>query len=346
MVAAVWSEGEQSLVEATSIMFSLAICTRDSAERLPELFVALRALEVPDDVSWEVLVINNASLDETEAIARRELSQFSVPTQVINEQRGGLVFARDAAARMARGQWLAFLDDDNLPAPDWLAQAAIAVQSGGEKLGAFSGEVRAKWTVRPPDGIRRLENFLGCHAASTASFRYDSGRGVLPPGAGLVVRRAAWLAAVPPPGKLFFTGRISGHLLGGEDIECLTYLSRAGWESWHFPAMLILHVMSPVRVKAEYLMGLCRAGGLVRHHLRMMRTCRLARPFAMVGYLLADLFRLARHFCCHPVLADEDVVDRCLRQYLVGTLISPFYLRWWHRRPVAKVGGYTSGQKP
>jgi glycosyltransferase involved in cell wall biosynthesis len=334
-------------VKNAPLIFSLAICTRDGAERLPELFAALRAMVVPEGISWEIVVVNNASQDATEAVARQELACFSAPTRVVLESQSGLVFARNTAARTACGQWLAFLDDDNLPAADWLVQMVEVVRLGGDKLGAFSGEVRPKWTVQPPQGIGQLVNFLGCHEAATAPFRYDAERGVLPPGAGLVVRRAAWLAAVPRPEQLFFTGRISGHLLGGEDIECLTYLNRAGWEIWHFPALLIHHVMSSGRVKPEYLNGLCRAGGLVRHHLRMMRISAPVRPVAVAGFLALDAIRLTGHVVRHPWLNQGDIVNRCRRQYLVGTLVSPVFLWGWQtRRLHAANGGHTSVQKP
>jgi hypothetical protein len=149
---------------------------------------------------------------------------------------------------------------------------------------------------------------------------------------------------VPPPGQLFFTGRISGHLLGGEDIECLTHLHRAGWEIWHFPAMLIHHVMPPARVKMDYLKKLCRAGGLVRHHLRMMRTRTAMRPAVATGYLILDAIRLAYHVVRHPWMRGSDIVVRCRREYLVGTLMSPFFLYYWKSQRLRPVRtGQASG---
>jgi len=331
-------------MDKPTLMFSLAICTRDGADRLPDLFTALRALIVPADTSVEIIVVNNASRDATVAVAQRELAQFTIPSCIVTENESGLVFARDAAARAACGQWLAFLDDDNLPATDWLVQIAAAVRSGGDRLGAFSGEVRPRWLVPPPSGIDRVENFLGCHKAGPAPFRYAAERGIVPPGAGLVVRREAWLAAVPLPGQLFFTGRISGHLLGGEDIECLTHLHRAGWEIWHFPAMLIHHVMPPARVKLDYLKNLCRAGGLVRHHLRMMRTRTAMRPLVATVYLTLDAARLAYHVARHPRMRGSNIVAQCRREYLVGTLMSPNFLYRWKGQSVSPVrAGQASG---
>ena len=67
--------------------------------------------------------------------------------------RRGPGAARNAAAALARGEWLAFTEDDCVPAPDWLARAAA-------RLAANAPDVLEGLTVLPGDRPlrRRLDN--------------------------------------------------------------------------------------------------------------------------------------------------------------------------------------------
>ncbi|MHC5833495.1 MAG: glycosyltransferase, partial [Nostoc sp.] len=64
------------------------------------------------------------------------------------ETEQGAAFARLRAVREARGQLIAFLDDDNLPAPDWLAQA-YTFGLEHPQAGAWSGQIHGDFEVKP-----------------------------------------------------------------------------------------------------------------------------------------------------------------------------------------------------
>jgi glycosyltransferase involved in cell wall biosynthesis len=64
---------------------------------------------------FEVIVINNASTDQTSEIARG----FD-GIRVIDEQRKGLPFARNRGINEARGDIVAFVDSDNMITPEWV----------------------------------------------------------------------------------------------------------------------------------------------------------------------------------------------------------------------------------
>ncbi len=76
------------------------------------------ALEQDYD-DFEVIVVNNASTDRTEEIARG----FSEVT-VVNESRRGLLLAREAGRLVASGDIIANMDSDCLPDPDWLSKGS------------------------------------------------------------------------------------------------------------------------------------------------------------------------------------------------------------------------------
>lgn len=311
-------------------LLAIVICTHNGAARLPDVLRRLRAQHGVESAAWELVVVDNASTDGSATVARRELTGWDVPSQVVTEHRRGLVFARDAGCRATAATWVAFVDDDNHPAPDWVA-TACACTAHRPRLGAFGGTVLPRWETPPPAGIERLHHILGCTPPAAAPLRYEPAAGVLPPGSGLVVRRHAWLDLVPAPHELFFRGRFPGSRLGGEELECLRHLALGGWEIWHFPQLHIEHVMPAARTQPGELLALCRAGGLVRHHLRRLRWPGARGAVALPACTLADFARWALHVVRVRTDTTTRLVERGERAYLWGTLISPFYLAYWRR---------------
>jgi glycosyltransferase involved in cell wall biosynthesis len=91
---------------------STIVCAYNEAEYLPACLHSLFAqTRLPD----EVFVINNASTDQTAAVAR------AVPgVRVVDEPRKGLVTARETARRVATGDLLVYVDADCRPPLQWL----------------------------------------------------------------------------------------------------------------------------------------------------------------------------------------------------------------------------------
>lgn len=103
--------------------FSVVIPVRDEAEHLP------RALASVFDQSFgdlELVVVDDGSTDATPRI----LDQCQEPRlRVLRQDARGVSAARNAGLRMARGEWVTFLDGDDEALPGWLeALAAEAAQ--------------------------------------------------------------------------------------------------------------------------------------------------------------------------------------------------------------------------
>lgn len=89
---------------------SVAICTRNRSESLA---VALASLEqTPSSLPWELLVIDNASEDDTSARLNQIKTKFPATLRILFEAEAGLSKARNLALREARGSAVLFLDDD------------------------------------------------------------------------------------------------------------------------------------------------------------------------------------------------------------------------------------------
>ncbi|OFV93064.1 MAG: hypothetical protein A3G76_07975 [Acidobacteria bacterium RIFCSPLOWO2_12_FULL_65_11] len=88
------------------------VCAYNEACLLPACLFSLLAQTRPPD---EIIVVNNASTDETGAVAR------AVPgVTVVDEPEKGLVVARETARRLAHGDILAYVDADCRAPLCWL----------------------------------------------------------------------------------------------------------------------------------------------------------------------------------------------------------------------------------
>ena len=96
------------------------VCAYNEARHLPACLFSLLAQTRPPD---EVLVINNASTDDTGSVAR-EIARGIPNVRVIDEPAKGLVVARETARLAARGSVLAYVDADCRAPLRWLERVA------------------------------------------------------------------------------------------------------------------------------------------------------------------------------------------------------------------------------
>ena len=91
----------------------MIVCAHNEARYLPACLHSVLAQSRPAD---DILVINNASDDETRAVAEQ------IPgVRVVDEPRKGLVVARETARHLATGDVLVYLDADCRAPLTWLA---------------------------------------------------------------------------------------------------------------------------------------------------------------------------------------------------------------------------------
>ena len=116
-------------------MVTVVIPTRN---RIALLARSLRSVQAQRGTSFEVIVVDDHSIDETsEVIASLGDDRIRV---IRTERPGGAAVARNLGIREAAGRWIAFLDDDDLWAPDKLAKQLEAM-SRSARLWAYSGAV-------------------------------------------------------------------------------------------------------------------------------------------------------------------------------------------------------------
>lgn len=101
---------------------SVVICTRNRFASLRRTLETMAHLSSPKNASWELVVVDNQSTDDTKAAVEAFAQHSPVPVHYVFESRKGLSFARNAGLHNAKGEIIAFTDDDILPDNEWLVQ--------------------------------------------------------------------------------------------------------------------------------------------------------------------------------------------------------------------------------
>ena len=124
VVIPAWNEGES---------------LKETIERISD---ALRATEAQGR-DWEIIVCDNGSTDDTAEIARRAGARVTL------EHERGIARARNAGARVARGEWLLFIDADTYPSPELLSDVRALVGEGGMVGGgSLTRPIGGQWWTR------------------------------------------------------------------------------------------------------------------------------------------------------------------------------------------------------
>jgi EAL domain-containing protein (putative c-di-GMP-specific phosphodiesterase class I)/glycosyltransferase involved in cell wall biosynthesis len=305
---------------------TVAVPVYNGAQRLPKVLEQLRRQKTDESLRWEIIVADNNSSDYTASIVREFQagwpSHCNLRYCFVAHQ--GAAFARQRAVELACGELVAFLDDDNIPALDWVKQV-YNFANQNPQVGAFGSRIHGEYESSPPPGFEYLSSFLAIVERGNSPHCYLPQSKVLPPGAGLVVRRKAWLEHVPK--TLFLNHKGKNFGLASEDLEAIIHIQQAGWEVWHNPKMVVYHQIPSWRLTEEYLVSLIRCIGLSRYYIRLLRVKNWKWPLAITAYMLNDLYRLGVHWI-RQISGTKmpPIVAACQQEYLASTLGSPWFL--------------------
>ena len=315
--------------DKVTLDFTVAICTYNGEHRLPKVLECLRWQLNTEDIKWEVLVIDNNSTDAVAQVVEDFQEKWPQHCQLRYgfELKQGAGFARHKAVQLARSPLIGFLDDDNLPSMIWVLAAYEFGQTHPE-AGVYGSRIRGDFEINPPDNFERIASLLALTERGGAAHCYPPHQKVLPPGAGMVVRRQAWLDNVPENGVL--SGRTGKSMLTGEDLEAVLHIQGAGWEVWYNPSMRLYHCIPGNRLKRGYLISLCRGIGFSRHRTRMLSFSAWQRPIMILVYMLNDIRKIFKHLIQHRLFVVTDVVTACEMTLYLSSLVSPLYL--WQRQ--------------
>lgn len=127
-----------------SYKISLVICTYNRSGYLPGSLESIN-LQTIDKSLFEVVVVNNASTDDTSAVVRGYMARNpQINISYYFEQNKGLSFARNRGIAEAKSPLIAYVDDDVILTPDYLKELIKFFDANSNAAGA-GGKVIPKY---------------------------------------------------------------------------------------------------------------------------------------------------------------------------------------------------------
>lgn len=204
------------LAHDTPLFFSVVVCTRNGASTLRSCLEALGRQTWPH---YEVLVIDDGSTDATAEIV------LAFPSVCYHRQNhAGLSVARNLGLSLARGEVIAYTDDDCLPDEDWLLHLATAYDD--------PGWVAAGGPNIPPPPRNNVEAVVGLAPGAPAQVLLADAEAEHLPGCNLSIRKSALLA---------IGGFRAEFRAAGDDVDVCWRLQSAGGRLRYVPGAVVWH---------------------------------------------------------------------------------------------------------
>lgn len=239
---------------------SVILCTHNPRTiPLARALAAVRAQTMASD-RWEFCLVDNGS---TRSVAESvDFDGHPESAFCVREDRLGLTWARLRGISETTGRVLVFLDDDNVPAEDYLDRA-LEVNDDAPHLGAWgSGQLQPEFETEPSTELTPLLSMLALRAVSRSIWSSNpKDWSCMPWGAGLCVARDVAQAYVALLEDLkvheMFGRRGTGQQLwqGDDDLFSMAAV-RCGRGFGVFPQLRITHLIAATRLNQSYFLRL------------------------------------------------------------------------------------------
>jgi len=239
-----------SKTETALPLISVIICTHNRCESLARTLNSLTQMSVPQDLTWELLVIDNNSSDRTSETVRSFGSRGTVlPLKYSFEPVPGLSHARNLGIQVSHGVIIAFIDDDVLVSREWLTEVRNAFQQYDPVC--VGGRVLLEERSRPAWWDKAYDAHVGEFDRGTSVIFYeDSDQRLIGIGANMMFKRIAF-----EKHGLFRTdmGKTPNQLNTGEETDMVQRLRKPNKVIIYYPNALLYHCPSAERFSKRYL---------------------------------------------------------------------------------------------
>jgi glucosyl-dolichyl phosphate glucuronosyltransferase len=262
---------------------SVIICTHNRARTLRPAIESIAEQTLPLSVGWEILIVDNNSSDETRKVVEDLQQLYPDRIRYLFEAQQGISHARNSGIRNARGEVLAFIDDDETAAVDWLQN--LTSELFNREWSGAGGRILPRWNCARPNWVSDESHFT---LSPLALFDRGTEAGDLaesPFGANMAFRKEVFDLC---GGFRTDLGRIGKSMLSGEDSEFGRRVIAAGRRLRYEPTAVTYHPVEEFRVRQKYFLEWWFNKG--RSNVREFRNPRKdMRPIGVMLRLLGGM---------------------------------------------------------
>ncbi|MDJ0531154.1 MAG: glycosyltransferase [Xenococcaceae cyanobacterium MO_207.B15] len=247
-------------------LLSVIIPTHNpNRERLNRVLEALKEQDL-ECKNWELILVDNNS-SNISYLPSFDLT-WHPQGKLITEENLGLTWARIAGIQASIGDYLVFVDDDNILDRDYLREV-IEIFQHNSKLGGIGGKSLPEFEVQPESWVEQFWTCLALRDLGEESLIYSYPQATTkqhpkfaPIGAGMALRKVAakhYLNCILHNPERLALDRTGSSLRSGGDCDINLTILEGGWEVGYFPQLKLTHLMPSSRLTKKYLAKINRA---------------------------------------------------------------------------------------
>ncbi len=246
-------------------LISVIICTYNpNLDFLHRVLDALKQQTCSPEF-WELIIVDNASTIPLSDVINVD---WKSKARIVVQNKPGLANARFKGSQEANGEWIVFVDDDNVLDYDYLKQVQLIIE-GNNQIGIFGGKALPDFLgIKPPNWLNEFYGILALKDYGVTSFvsDYHITQNKLPPqfqypsfapaGAGMCVLKKVFdaycqLAKIDPLRSNL--GRKGKNMASGEDNDIILEIIKQGYQVAYFPQLVLIHIIPVNRMKVDYM---------------------------------------------------------------------------------------------
>ncbi len=237
-------------------LISIIICTHNRALVLRDALQSLEKVKIPEGFVVELILIDNASLDETSLLIeafRKQINKFQL--QHMREENLGKSFALNRGIRASSGAVLAFVDDDHIVSEDYIIELVRAVEEN-DNHSILCGRVIPNWDGSEPHWVHDDSKYpirpypIPKFDIGEEPLEIKEDKTFLPGSGNLIIKKEVFERVGLFSEKL---GPKGHNLKGGEDLEFVRRALRKGEKILYVPHILQLHQVFSENLRLSYL---------------------------------------------------------------------------------------------
>lgn len=301
------------------VKISAIICTYNRSVYLSKAIESLINQSIMQD-EYEIIIVDNRSTDQTKKI----VENFSEKYKNINyvyEEIQGLSSARNKGAKTARGEYIAYLDDDAEACKEWL-EKFIQIFDTFPGAACLGGKIEVLWPDnKRPDWLNEDYDFY--------YGKLDLGNEVKvirfpesPYGGNFCIRKNVFETIGYFSESL---GRKKDILSSSEEIEFVYRINKSNFDVLYVPEAKIFHHALSYRINKNYLLDRiywnARSNVIVEIKAKKFNRRRISMNFLLdVKELIIGIIVLIKYNICSKPIFDQKIKIK----YFIGKIQQEF----------------------
>lgn len=240
------------------IRLSLVIATYNRAEQLMVTLASVGEQSAKPSL-WECIIVDNNSRDNTQ----ERVAEFAKEHPTLNirycfEPNQGLSYARNKGISEAKGDIIAFIDDDERIVAEFINSYIKLFDEHPDAIAA-GGKIIAEYPTGRPRWMSHYTERPIANPMDFGDYITPFPKGRIPGGGNMAMRRGLFDSV-----GVFDTslGRMGGKLIGGEESELFERIYSLGMKCYYAPRAVMYHIIPAEKLTTEYFERLCYNTGV------------------------------------------------------------------------------------